>query len=224
MTTRGTLRRVSPARTESAAEQDEHADDETAGGPRSVAGQPAPAKSRRSAGTGRRAAIASATASAKPKTAVKQHRAHLGVHARIERRLHVVEVEEAAGEARPDRAGQVARMQRRNVIRDPERRPRREHERGEPRSERANERRQDREPGDRDRAQRLVDAGSRAGATPSRSRPPGMSEVRSVLGNARLSLPRERTGEIVAGAHDRDGDPGGLEPQQLRLGPGVVST
>ncbi len=45
----------------------------------------------------------------------------------------------------------------------------------------------------------------------------GMSEVRSVLGNARL-LAGERAGEVAAGTHDGNRDPDGLQPQQLRLG------
>src|SRR5436853_1392829 len=46
----------------------------------------------------------------------------------------------------------------------------------------------------------------------------GMSAVRNALGNARLRS-AQRTGEVCSGTHDRDRDPGRLQPEQLRLRP-----
>ena len=52
--------------------------------------------------------------------------ARVGVHTRVERRLHVVEVEEAVPEPRGERAGQVLRMQKRDT--EGERRSRKGHD------------------------------------------------------------------------------------------------
>ena len=174
-------------------------------GPRSVAGQPAPARSTSSAGTRPSRGHRERDREREAEDGGEQHGAHLRVDARVERRLHVVEVAEAAGEARPDRAGQVARMQRRDAVRDPDcgRRRRRRAHAIRAASGRTSAGSTASPATATERSGWLIGLSSRSHAVAITAA--GMSAVRSVLGNARLAS-GERDGEIVAGTHDGDRD------------------
>ena len=83
--------------------------------------------------------------------------AHLEVHTRVERRLHVVEVEEAVPEARSDRAGEVPRVHGRHLEGEPRAEDGGHEDRGDAGGARTDERGQERERGDADRPERLVE-------------------------------------------------------------------